>query len=132
MRKCHRISAVLAASAMMIAGASSAIAQVPQGLPPGMIWPSLTTSDFDQMHAAAALLYQGRPVGAKERWRNPETHNAGSITLTRDFDMKGMTCRSMEYRIRFGQPSKQHDHYAIDWCAVPDGSWKIVDQHELR
>ncbi len=132
MRRRHRIAAALMVSAVMIADASLAIAQVPQGLPPGMIWPSLTTSDFDHMHAAAALLYQGRPIGAKERWHNPQTHNAGSITLTRDFDTKGMTCRSMEYRIRFGRPSKQHDHYAIDWCEVSDGDWKIVDQHELR
>jgi len=116
--------------ANVIVGNACAIAQV---LPPAELnWPPLTAGDFDRMHAAAGLLYQGRPVGSIENWRNPKTDNAGSVTLTGDFATKGMPCRTMTYRIRLKHSVDDPSRYVISWCKLSDGSWKILDRASTR
>ncbi len=131
MRRVCLVMTALTVLVAVLARAPDAAAQVPQVLPPGAVWPMLTASDFDRMHAAAGRLYEGQPVGARERWRNPGTNNAGSITLTRIFEMNGMPCRTMTYRIRFAQGGQTHNHYLVDWCRVDPSNWKMVDQKAL-
>jgi hypothetical protein len=81
------------------------------------------------MHAAAARLYEGQSIGTVERWRNPDTKNAGTIELLRDFEASGMPCHRMKYTIRFGQVNKnQYRHYLVNWCKTSSGEWKIVDR----
>jgi surface antigen len=91
------------------------------------IWPGLTADDMDRMHAAEARLYEGRSIGTIERWRNPDTNNAGAIKLVSRFEAKGMPCRSLDYTIRFAKETTAPSHYAVSWCRVASGEWKIID-----
>jgi hypothetical protein len=95
----------------------------------GTTLPEVTRDDTDRMHAAAARLYEGQSIGTVERWRNPDTKNAGTIELLRDFEASGMPCHRMKYTIRFGQVNKnQYRHYLVNWCKTSSGEWKIVDR----
>jgi surface antigen len=90
-------------------------------------WPGLTPDDIQRMEAAAARLYEGRSIGTVERWRNPDTKNAGEVTLTRSFNIDRMPCRTVDYKFRFDSVRHLPTHYLINWCRVPDGGWRIVE-----
>lgn len=91
-------------------------------------WPGLTADDMDRMHAAEARLYEDRSIGTIERWRNPDTNNAGAIKLVQRFELKGMPCRALDYTIRFAQETTAPAHYAVSWCQVESGGeWKMVE-----
>jgi surface antigen len=89
-------------------------------------WPGLTQDDLNRMHAAAARLYEGRSIGTVERWRSPESQDAGEVKLVRSFTAKGMPCREIDYVIRFQTERNSPDHYVVNWCKLDDGEWKIV------
>jgi surface antigen len=112
---------------MLLAGGGAGQAQLPLRAPgAGLDWPGLTADDLDRLNAASARLYEGRSIGTVERWRNPDTRNAGSVSLARSFQMHDMPCRQMEYRIRFSQKSEFPDHYTMTWCRTSAGEWKIA------
>ena len=90
-------------------------------------WPELPQADLDRMNAAAARLYEGRSIGTVERWRDPDTRDAGEVKLLHSFDEHGMPCRTIDYTIRFDKRRNRPDHYVVNWCRVSDGSWKIVE-----
>jgi surface antigen len=103
-----------------IAGAEVQIAQL--GLP----WSGLSRDDLGRMHAAAARLYEGRSIGTVERWRNPDSNDAGTVTLLRQFETKGMPCSQIEYKFLVAETGELR-HYTLDWCKISSGEWKIVD-----
>ncbi len=113
--------------------AVSAIATLPQStlaqtfLNQDVAWPGLTRGDLDRMHAAAARLYESRPIGTIERWRNDHSRNAGEIKLVRSFTARGMPCRTLDYTTRFNVDPTTASHAAINWCMVQQGEWKIVE-----
>ena len=90
-------------------------------------WPGLPQDDVNRMTAAAARLYEGRSIGTIERWRSPDSKNAGEVKLTRSFATHGMPCRTVDYTIRFNEQRNQLDHYVLTWCKVGDEGWKIVE-----
>jgi surface antigen len=92
-----------------------------------LAWPGLTRDDVERMHAAAARLYEGRSIGTVERWRNPDTKTAGEIKLVRSFEASGMSCRRLEYTVRFEIVRDAPREYILNWCRLPDGAWKIVE-----
>ncbi len=118
-----------AALALLIASVSAPAAAQPVPVP-SLAWPGLSQGDIDRMHAAAARLYEGQSIGTVERWRNPETDNAGEVTLVHSFDTHGMPCRTIDYTVKFAITQNRLDHYTVNWCRVPDGSWKIVELPE--
>ncbi len=79
------------------------------------------------MSAAAARLYEGQSIGTVERWRSPDTGNAGEVKLTHNFESHGMPCRTIDYTIRFAEKTNNIDHYVVNWCRVSEGVWKIVE-----
>ena len=87
----------------------------------------LTADDMSRMHAAAERLYQGRSIGTVERWRNPDSGNAGSVKLLRRFEGKGMPCWRMQYVIRFERTREDSHPYAINWCRTAGGEWKMLE-----
>ncbi len=100
-----------------------------QPLPLPMIAPALPgvpPGDADRIHAAARLR-EGRSIGTVERWRNPDTKDAGEVELIRSFDHNGMSCRTIRYTIRYESHRDSLDRYVANWCHVPEGTWKIVD-----
>jgi hypothetical protein len=94
---------------------------------PALAWPGLAEDDINRMHAAAARLYEGRSIGTVERWRSPDSGDAGEVKLTRSFDSHGMPCRTIEYTIRFAGKVGGPDHYILNWCRVTGDTWKIVE-----
>ncbi len=89
--------------------------------------PGVSSDDVNRMHAAAARLYEGKSIGTVERWRNPDTKDAGEVQLIRSFDYKGMSCRTIRYTIRYESRRNRLHHHVVNWCRVPAGTWKIVD-----
>lgn len=102
-----------------------------QAIPPipqlGIAWPGLPPDDLNRMHSAAARLYEGRSIGTIERWRNPDTKDAGEVELIRSFDMQGMPCRTIDYTIRYETNRNRLNHYTVNWCRVPGDDWKIIE-----
>jgi surface antigen len=89
-------------------------------------WPGLSSDDIDRMHAAELRLFEGHSIGTIERWRNPDTGNAGEVELVREYEAKGLPCRSLSYIVRFAENARAQGHYALNWCRLPSGDWKIV------
>jgi surface antigen len=102
-----------------------AVAQSP--LAGDLAWPGLTRDDIDRMHEAAARLYEGRSIGTVERWRSPDSRNAGEVRLIRGFEAHGMPCRLIDYTVRFEIYRNSPDHYVLTWCKIRNGEWKIVE-----
>lgn len=101
--------------------------------PPGPAFlPGLSQDDLDRMSAAAARLYEGRSIGTVERWRSPSSRNAGEVRLMRSFEANGMPCRTLEYTIRLESARASPDHYVVNWCRVPGGTWKMVEHVQRR
>ncbi len=96
-------------------------------MPVDRTWPGVTSDDLDRLHAAEARLYEGRSIGTIERWRNPDTGTAGEVKLERRYEAKGTPCRSLSYTVRFANV-KAPNHYALNWCRVPSGDWKVVSE----
>jgi surface antigen len=90
-------------------------------------WPGLTQDDIDRMNAAGARLYEGRSIGTVERWRSPDSKDAGEVKLIRSFNTHGMPCRTLDHTIRFETQRDSPSHYIINWCKIPDDGWKIVE-----
>ena len=115
---------------LLVAGASNAaVAQT--ALAPVLAWPGLTQDDLDRMHAAAARLYEGKSIGTVERWRSPESKDAGEVKLVRSFEEHGMPCRTLDYTIRYETRRDSPTHYVINWCRIPGDTWKIVESLEV-
>jgi len=106
--------------------AGAAAVQIAQVYLPPLPWSGLSQDDLNRMHAAAARLYEGRSIGTVERWRNPDSKDAGTVTLLRRFEAKGMPCAQVEYKILLAATQEQR-HYTLDWCKISNAEWKIVD-----
>ena len=114
------------ALALLVAASPAAVAQ--QALfDPALTFPGLSQAALNSMHAAAAKLYEGHPVGAVETWASPDG-TSGQVKLLHSFDSSKMPCRTIDYTIRvqgiLNNPNP--DHYVLNWCRVPPGVWKIV------
>jgi len=81
--------------------------------------------DVDQMRARQAnVMAQYAPVGEQISWNNPQTHNAGSITPTRDgYSASGNYCREFYQTVSIG--GRTENAYGTA-CQQPDGSWQIL------
>jgi hypothetical protein len=94
---------------------------------PAFPFPGVPPGDADRIQAAAARLREGRSIGTVERWRNPDTKDAGEVELLRRFDHDGMPCRTIRYTIRYKSQPDRLNRSVVNWCRVLDGTWKIVE-----
>jgi surface antigen len=125
---CRRKRALgVAVGLLLISAANASQAQPLLPQMGDVLWPGLTQDDIDRMHAAAARLYEGSSIGTVERWRSPDSKDAGEVRLTRSFTAHGMSCRTLEYTVRFDQVRNSPSHYVINWCKTESGEWKIVE-----
>jgi|SRR5271165_1821280 len=119
----HALSAVVAL--LLVSVSHAARAQVT--ITTDVAWPGLTQDDLARMREAATRLYEGRSIGTVERWRSPDSKNAGEIKLVRSFDSHGMPCRALDYTIRFDTVRNNPTRYVMTWCKVQGDQWKIVE-----
>lgn len=94
---------------------------------PAFPFPGVPPDDADRIQAAAARLREDRSIGTVERWRNPDTKDAGEVELIRRFNHNGMPCRTIRYTIRYKSHPDRLYRSVVNWCRVPEGAWKIVE-----
>ena len=124
------VSAALGSMLLIIPQASIAQGSFPLGAlvpPPGTHQQALNADDINRMNAAAEQLYRNRSIGTVERWRNPDSKNAGAVKLLSRFEAQGMPCWRMRYTIRFERTRNEAHPYVINWCNTADGEWKILE-----
>ena len=120
----------LAIAALVALSASISRMALAQPVPvpvPTLSLPGVPPDDAERMHAAAARLYEGRSISTIERWRSPDTQDAGEVQLIRNFSAKGMPCRTIRYTIRHADDPKRLHQYVVNWCHVSGDTWKIVE-----
>jgi surface antigen len=87
----------------------------------------ITNDDLHLIEAAASKLYKADnpQVGASEKWNNPTTGNAGTVSLTQVFEKDGMPCRKLRHRIAV-KGAKDPLIYIFNRCRVKSGDWKLL------
>jgi hypothetical protein len=126
-KTCIAAAAVAALSAPLLKSALPQPVPLPVPTPINPIWPGVPPDDVERMHSAAARLYESRSIGTIERWRNPDTKDAGEVQLIRSFLAKGMPCRTISYTIRYASSPNRLDRHLVDWCHVHEDGWQIVN-----
>ena len=122
----------LAAVALLCVTVATSYAQPLMPLRGNVFWPGLTQDDLDRMGSAGERLYEGASIGTVERWRSPDSKNAGEVKLTRSFESQGMPCRTLDYTVRFASSATRLSRYVVNWCKIPSGEWKIVELPRQR
>ena len=113
----------LAAAILIVAIAVPATAQInPFGR-----YQRLTEEDMRLIESASAKLYtsDSPKVGSAERWSNPSSGNAGTVTLSQIFEKDGMPCRKLRHSIMVSG-EKEPAIFIFDRCRVASGEWKLL------
>jgi len=87
---------------------------------------TLTQQDLDMMRQTVNQQIHGKPVGATASWSNPSSQNSGTIKLRKKFTTRNMRCEEIEYTLKTTAMDVSPEHYTLDSCLQPDGSWKIL------
>jgi surface antigen len=87
----------------------------------------LTADDLTLLEAASSKLYavDSPRVGATERWNNPTSGNAGTVSLIEVFEKDGMPCRKLRHNIAMNG-AKDQQVYTSNRCRVQSGEWKLL------
>ena len=122
-----KIALSFAAMAIMVAGASHALAQInPFGR-----WaqPGLTKEESAMVSKAARSVYENPnvKVGDKADWENPKNGNKGSVEATKLFQARGMNCVELLYTFHIKEAEQARNTISMNRCKAPDGTWKILD-----
>ena len=87
---------------------------------------SLKHADLDLIHQTVDQQIHGKPVGTTASWSNPQTGNAGIIKLLKKHIVRGMRCEVVEYTLMATRKPVPPEHYVLDSCLQPDGTWKVL------
>ena len=113
-------------SLLIIAGLASSVAQA-QFL--GLGFESsitLTQDDLDKMRQTVNQQIHGKPVGTTASWTNPNSKNSGTVKLLKKFTARNMRCETIGYTLKTTAMAAEPEHYELNSCLQPDGSWKIL------
>src|SRR6516225_2070716 len=87
---------------------------------------SLTREDLDMMRQTVNQQIHGKPVGTTASWGNPGSKNSGTIKLLKKFSARNMRCETIGYTLATTASNGSPEHYELNSCLQPDGSWKIL------
>ena len=87
---------------------------------------TLTRQDLDMIRQTVNQQIYGKPVGATASWSNPSSQNSGTIRLLKKFSARNMHCEEIGYTLMTTAMAVSPEHYTLDTCLQPDGSWKIL------
>jgi len=87
---------------------------------------TLTREDLDMMHQTVSQQIHGKSVGATASWTNPSSKNSGTIKLLKKFSARNMRCETIGYTLATTVSNVSPEHYELNSCLQPDGSWKIL------
>ncbi|QQP91605.1 hypothetical protein IGS68_10510 [Skermanella sp. TT6] len=72
-----------------------------------------------------ADMLRNAPDGETRPWSNPQTGNAGTITMIRSYERNGLPCRDAKLTSDVGQRSVV---YVLPVCRIADGTWKFASR----
>jgi surface antigen len=88
---------------------------------------TLTKEDLDMMRQTVNQQIHGKPVKTTATWSNPNSKNSGTIKLLKKFTAGNMRCEELGYTLMTtAVAGASPEHYVLDSCLQPDGSWKIL------
>ena len=87
---------------------------------------SLTQQDLDMIRQTVNQQIHGKPVGATASWHDASSQNSGTIRLLKTFTARKMHCEEIGYTLMTTVMAVSPEHYILDSCQQPDGSWKIL------
>jgi surface antigen len=87
---------------------------------------SLTQQDLDLIRQTVNQQIHRKPVGVTASWSNPSSQNSGTIKLLKKFSSRNMRCEEIGYTLKTTAMDVSPEHYTLDSCLQPDGSWKIL------
>ena len=87
---------------------------------------SLTREDLDMMRQTVTQQIHGKSVGATASWSNADSKNSGTIKLLKKFAARNMRCEEIGYTLVTTARAGSPEHYVLDSCLQPDGTWKIL------
>ena len=59
--------------------------------------------------------------GATMKWKNPKSRNEGKMSVVREFQEEGVTCKELREEI-WAKREKTHD-FNLVFCHQADGEW---------
>ena len=95
----------------------------------GLGWESniaLTQDDINLIHQTVNQQVHGKPVGTTASWSNPNSKNSGTIKLLKKFTARNMRCEQIGYTMQTTAMAVAPEHYELNSCLQPDGTWKIL------
>jgi surface antigen len=87
---------------------------------------TLTQEDLDTMRRTVTQQIHGKPVGTTASWSNAGSKNAGTIKLLKKFTARNMRCETIGYTLTTTATAVAPEHYELNSCLQPDGTWKIL------
>lgn len=87
----------------------------------------LTDQDWHLLWEGIVSLNRAPSAAAGETraWTNAASGNSGKVTLTRVFELKGMTCHTLNFAISYFEKPAPQD-YNFNWCRTASGQWRIA------
>lgn len=86
----------------------------------------LTKQDLAIIRRTVNEQVHGRTVGTSASWSNPESGNYGTITLVKRYTANGLPCESVGYTLATKKRPVSPEHYMLNSCRQPDGTWRIT------
>lgn len=88
---------------------------------------TLTREDLDMIRQTVTQQIHGKPVGTTASWSNPNSKNSGTIGLLKKFTARNMRCETLGYTLMTtAVAGASPEHYELNSCLQPDGTWKIL------
>jgi len=87
---------------------------------------TLTQQDLEMIRATVNQQIHGKPVGTTASWNNPSSKNSGTLKLLKKFTARNMRCETIGYTLATTASNVTPEHYELNSCLQPDGSWKIL------
>jgi surface antigen len=116
----------LAAAAMLVFAATAANAQLGAQFLDSIA--DLTTADIRIIERTSRQEMDDAQVGDVRAWENPDSGATGTISVMREFEEQGLTCRALLHRITTRNRAPRH--LTTTQCRQPDGTW--VPLREIR
>ena len=87
---------------------------------------TLTQDDLDMIRRTVNQQIHGKPVGTTASWSNANSRNSGNIKLLKKFTARNMRCEEIGYTLMTTAMAVAPEHYELNSCLQPDGTWKIL------
>ncbi|MGH7048207.1 MAG: hypothetical protein ACREE2_17670 [Stellaceae bacterium] len=85
----------------------------------------LTKHDLALIRQTVGQEVHGHPVGTTASWSNINSGNYGNIRLLKEYTSNGLRCETVEYTVATKRMAVHPEHYTLNSCLQPDGTWKI-------